>query len=46
MNVDSFEWLALLLAAIEAEFEIVEPAELRDYLRTTAELFLRGTVTR
>jgi predicted DNA-binding transcriptional regulator YafY len=43
MNVDAFDWTALLLAALAVEFEVIEPQELRDYLQATGELFLRGT---
>jgi predicted DNA-binding transcriptional regulator YafY len=43
MNVDSFEWPAFVLTTVGAEFEVVEPAELGDYLRHRGELFMRGT---
>jgi predicted DNA-binding transcriptional regulator YafY len=43
MNVDSFEWPAFVLAVLGAEFEVVEPIELRDYLRERGELFVRAT---
>jgi predicted DNA-binding transcriptional regulator YafY len=43
MNVDSFEWPAFVLAVVGAEFEVVEPTELADYLRERGELFVRAT---
>jgi predicted DNA-binding transcriptional regulator YafY len=43
MNVDDLHWPVLLLAALEADFEIVEPPELADYLRATGERFIRGS---
>ncbi|SDU33705.1 helix-turn-helix transcriptional regulator [Jiangella alkaliphila] len=42
MNVDSLDWPALALGAIGAEFDVVEPAELSDYLREMGERFLRS----
>ncbi|MFF5991738.1 helix-turn-helix transcriptional regulator [Prauserella flavalba] len=42
MNVDSFEWPVLVLASIGADFEVVGPPELREYLRETGERLLRG----
>ena len=41
MNVDTLDWPAFMLGSIGAEFDVVEPAELRDYLREMGELFLR-----
>jgi predicted DNA-binding transcriptional regulator YafY len=43
MNVDSFEWPAFVLAVVGAEFEVLEPTELRDWLRDRGELFVRAT---
>jgi predicted DNA-binding transcriptional regulator YafY len=42
MSVDALDWPASVLAAIGADFTVVQPAELRDYLRTTGELFTRA----
>ncbi|MBK1783040.1 helix-turn-helix transcriptional regulator [Prauserella cavernicola] len=42
MRVDSFEWPVLVLASVGAEFDVVGPPELRDYLRETGERLLRG----
>ncbi|WP_189258541.1 helix-turn-helix transcriptional regulator [Lentzea flava] len=42
MQVDEFDWLVLVLAALGGEFRVDQPAEFRDYLRDTAELLLRG----
>jgi predicted DNA-binding transcriptional regulator YafY len=43
MNVDSFEWPTFVLTVLGAEFEVEEPSELGDYLRTRGELFVRAT---
>jgi len=43
MSVDSLEWPALVVATVGADFHVVQPPELRDYLRTTAELLARNT---
>lgn len=43
MNVDSLEWPAWVLMAAGADFDVVQPAELRDYLRTRGELLTRNT---
>ncbi|MEU3270068.1 YafY family protein [Saccharomonospora sp. NPDC006951] len=40
MNVDTFEWPAFVLATVGTEFTVIEPPELRDYLRATGERFL------
>ncbi|ASR36144.1 transcriptional regulator [Prauserella marina] len=40
MNVDTFEWPAFVLATVGADFTVIEPPELRDYLRATGERFL------
>jgi predicted DNA-binding transcriptional regulator YafY len=42
MSVDTFEWPAMVLGSVGADFEIVEPAELRDYMRAMGELFVRN----
>jgi predicted DNA-binding transcriptional regulator YafY len=41
MNVDTFEWPAIVLASVGADFEVLEPPELRDYLQRVGEFFLR-----
>jgi predicted DNA-binding transcriptional regulator YafY len=43
MSVDSLEWPAFVLATVGADFHVVRPPELRDYLRTTAALLARNT---
>lgn len=42
MSVDTFEWPTVVLAAVAADFDVLEPPELRDHLRATAELFTRA----
>jgi predicted DNA-binding transcriptional regulator YafY len=42
MKTDTFDWPTMVLGTIGAEFEIVQPAELRDYVRAMGELFLRA----
>ena len=42
MNVDTLDWPAFALGAIDADFDVVAPAELRDYLRGMGERFLRS----
>jgi predicted DNA-binding transcriptional regulator YafY len=42
MSVDGFEWPALILAAVGAEFDVTGPPEFRDHLRATGELYLRA----
>lgn len=42
MNVDTFDWTALVLASVGAEFAVVSPPELTGYLRSVGELFLRA----
>jgi predicted DNA-binding transcriptional regulator YafY len=42
MNVDTFDWPTLLLAALETDFAVVGPPEFHSYLRATGELFLRA----
>lgn len=39
LNVDTFEWPAVALAAMEADFDIVEPEEFRAYLLAAARRF-------
>lgn len=43
MTVDYLEWPAMVIGAIGADFEVLEPPELRDHLRSVGELLLRGT---
>ncbi|WP_203433448.1 WYL domain-containing protein [Jiangella asiatica] len=43
MNVDSFEWPAVVLASIGADFEVVSPPELIAYFRDVGQRFLRST---
>ncbi|MEV7230586.1 MULTISPECIES: YafY family protein [Polymorphospora] len=40
MHVDEFDWPVLLLAAIGAEFEVLEPAEFREHLGRIGRLFI------
>ncbi|GAA3410682.1 YafY family protein [Streptosporangium vulgare] len=42
MNADGMEWPVLVLAALGADFEVVQPAEFRDYVRATGERFARA----
>jgi predicted DNA-binding transcriptional regulator YafY len=42
MDVDSLEWPIAVLAALGADFQVIEPSALRDYLRRTGESFLRS----
>ncbi|WP_446678440.1 hypothetical protein [Actinomadura alba] len=42
MSVDTFEWPTVVLTSVGADFEVVRPAELRDYLRATGERFARA----
>ncbi|MEU6641759.1 YafY family protein [Saccharomonospora sp. NPDC046836] len=42
MQVDTFDWPALILASVGAEFAVVGPPEMREYLRATGERFARG----
>ena len=46
MHVDSFEWPSMVLAAVDATFEVVEPPELRAYVLRMGELFARAAVPR
>ncbi|HEX6468775.1 MAG TPA: YafY family protein [Streptosporangiaceae bacterium] len=45
MSVDSLDWPVWTLAAVGADFHVVQPAELRDRLRRTGELLLRNAAT-
>ncbi|WP_199432061.1 helix-turn-helix transcriptional regulator [Qaidamihabitans albus] len=42
MNVDTFDWPAFVLAAVDADFDVIGPSELRAYLRARGERFLRA----
>ena len=42
MNVDELEWPAMVLAAVGADFDVVEPEELRAYVRRTGDVFSRS----
>ena len=42
MNVDSLEWPVMVLAQLEADFEVESPAELTDLLTRTAARFARA----
>jgi predicted DNA-binding transcriptional regulator YafY len=39
MNVDTFDWPVLILAAIGAPFEVEQPSAFRDHLGSVAALF-------
>jgi predicted DNA-binding transcriptional regulator YafY len=41
MSVDTLDWPALVLATVDADFDVIQPPELSAYLRTVGELFLR-----
>ncbi|MEO7352482.1 MAG: WYL domain-containing protein, partial [Marmoricola sp.] len=43
MNVDSLQWPMMVLAQIEADFEVESPPELRTLLGSTAQRFARAT---
>ncbi|GAA2383515.1 YafY family protein [Nonomuraea africana] len=43
MHVDDFDWPILILAALGAPFDVIEPEAFRDRLRTTATLFRNAT---
>jgi predicted DNA-binding transcriptional regulator YafY len=45
MSSDSLDWPAMALGATGADFEVVSPPELSDYLRDLAERFGRATST-
>ncbi len=40
MNVDSLDWPAMILAAVGADFAVVEPPAMLDYLRRLGEFFV------
>jgi predicted DNA-binding transcriptional regulator YafY len=42
MSVDTLDWPSMVLAAVDAEFEVVEPPQLRAYVRRMGELFVRS----
>ncbi|MGW5689324.1 helix-turn-helix transcriptional regulator [Nonomuraea sp. NPDC003754] len=42
LQVDAFDWPVLVLAAVGAEFDVIDPPEFRHYLRHVGWLFLRG----
>jgi predicted DNA-binding transcriptional regulator YafY len=42
MSVDDLQWPVMVLGAVGADFEVVEPAELRDRLRSVGELLVRS----
>jgi predicted DNA-binding transcriptional regulator YafY len=43
MQVDTLDWVAMLLGSLDAEFTVREPAELEAHLRSIGERFLRST---
>jgi predicted DNA-binding transcriptional regulator YafY len=43
MNSDSFEWPAMALGSLDAEFTVHSPTEFADYLRTWSDRFARAT---
>ncbi|MDF5757645.1 YafY family protein [Spongiactinospora sp. TRM90649] len=42
LQVDAFDWPVLILAAVGAEFDVIDPPEFRRYLRDVGRLFLRA----
>jgi predicted DNA-binding transcriptional regulator YafY len=42
MKVDSFEWPALIIGSVGADFDVVQPPEFGDYLHRMGQLFLGG----
>lgn len=42
MEVDTLDWPTLVLASVGAEFEVIQPPELRDHLVAVARALLRG----
>ncbi|MET0133156.1 MAG: YafY family protein [Kibdelosporangium sp.] len=40
MNVDTFEWTAMVIGSVGVPYEVVQPAELSTYLRDMGRLFL------
>ncbi len=45
MRVESFDWPAMLLGALDARFEVVSPPELTAHLRSVGERFVRFTTS-
>jgi predicted DNA-binding transcriptional regulator YafY len=43
MTVDYLQWPAMVIGAIGADFEVLEPPEFREHLRGVGELLVRGT---
>ena len=43
MNVDSLEWPLMVLAHLDADFDVESPAELQAMVRGTAERFVRAS---
>ncbi|REE98300.1 helix-turn-helix transcriptional regulator [Thermomonospora umbrina] len=42
MHVDALDWTVMVLATVDAGFEVIRPAELRDRLRSVADHFDRA----
>ncbi|MBP2330276.1 putative DNA-binding transcriptional regulator YafY [Kibdelosporangium banguiense] len=42
MKVDWFDWPAMVIGAVGADFDVVQPPEFGEYLHKMGELFLRG----
>ncbi|WP_174551838.1 helix-turn-helix transcriptional regulator [Herbidospora mongoliensis] len=42
MSVDAFDWPIMILAAVDAEFDVVQPDEFRAYIHAMGALFLRA----
>lgn len=45
MNVDTLDWPTFIVLSVGAEFEVVEPVELTDYVRQAGELLTRNVPT-
>lgn len=43
MSVDDLEWPAMVLGSVRADFEVLDPPELIDHLRSVGELFVQST---
>ena len=43
MSFDDLDWPAIVLAAVGADFEVVDPPELRDHVRRIGELFTHAS---
>jgi predicted DNA-binding transcriptional regulator YafY len=43
MNTDTLDWPTMVLGGVGADFTVVGPAELRDYVRAMGELLTRNT---